>query len=93
MSTATARRLDHVTQALGPTEAIKQWLATAHGFGSLSAYIAWASQEQDSNPLLNLPLQMIQAVKEAGKGQPAASVAETTERAVKEVLLRSFLVQ
>jgi hypothetical protein len=93
MNTATARRLDQVTQALGPTEAIKQWLATAYAFGSLGAYIAWASAEQDRNPLISLPIQMIRAVKEAGKGQSAANITETVDRAVKEVLLRCYLVQ
>jgi len=93
MTNATTRRLDQVAQALTPTEAIRQWLATAYGFGSLGAYLAWASPEQDRNPLIALPLQMIHAVQQAGKGQSAVSIAETTERAVKEVLLRCFLVQ
>src|SRR3954462_2245207 len=90
--TAVAQRLGQLEEVLSPTQAVGQWLEQAQTFGSLSAYIAWSRDDQDRNPLLSLPIQMIRAVKRAGKGQTEAAIQETTERAVKEVLVRAFLV-
>jgi hypothetical protein len=91
MSTA-AKRLMQLRDDLSVTQAVMAWLEEAYAFGSQAEYITWASAELDRNPLLVLPLQMIRTVQKAGKGQPKAAIQQTTERAVREVLIRVQLI-
>jgi hypothetical protein len=89
---AVAKHLSQVEEGLNPTQAFVAWLAHASTFGSSGAYIEWAAASPDRNPRLTLPLQMIRAVKQAGGGQTEAAIQETTERAIREVLVRAELV-
>jgi hypothetical protein len=91
MSTV-AKRLTELRDDLSVTQAVMAWVEEAYAFGSVAAYITWAAEELDRNPLLVLPLQMIRAVQKAGKGQPKVAIQATTERAVREVLIRVQLI-
>ena len=57
------RRLDKLEGALGPKEAVLHWMAEAHAFGTLPAYVgSLIGQPEAAQPFIALPAQVEQAV-------------------------------
>lgn len=85
------RRLAKLEGALSPKAATLLWLAEAHQFGSLSAYVEWLiDQPISAAPLARVPAQARAAVLEAMRGQPREAVREAAHGAVRDAI---FLVE
>ena len=87
----TERRLAKLESALSPKAAALLWLAEAHQFGSLPAYVAWLVDQPISvAPIERVPVQARAAVIEAMRGQPREAVREAAHQAVRDAI---FLVE
>jgi hypothetical protein len=85
------RRLAKLEGALSPKAATLLWLAEAHQFGSLPAYVEWLIDQPISvAPLERVPAQARAAALEAMRGQPREAVQEAAHRAVRDAI---FLVE
>jgi hypothetical protein len=85
------RRLAKLEGALSPKAATQLWLAEAHRFGSLPAYVAWLlDQPISAAPLERVPAQARAAAVEALRGQPREAVREAAHQAVRDA---TFLVE
>jgi hypothetical protein len=85
------RRLAKLEGALSPKAATLLWLAEAHQFGSLPAYVAWLIDQPISvAPLERVPMQARAAALEALRGQPREAVREAANRAIRDAV---FLVE
>jgi hypothetical protein len=85
------RRLAKLEGALSPKAATLLWLAEAHQFGSLSAYVAWLiDQPISAAPLERVPAQARAAAVAALRGQPREAVREAAHQAVRDAI---FLVE
>jgi hypothetical protein len=85
------RRLAKLEGALSPKAATLLWLAEAHHFGSLPAYVAWLiDQPISAAPLERVPAQARAAALEAMRGQPREAVQEAAHQAVRDAI---FLVE
>jgi hypothetical protein len=85
------RRLAKLEGALSPKAATLLWLAEAHEFGSLPAYVEWLIDEPISvAPLERVPEQARAAAVEAMRGQPREVVREAAHQAIRDAI---FLVE
>jgi hypothetical protein len=87
------RRLAKLEGALSPKAATLLWLAEAHQFGSLPAYVDWLiDQPISAAPLERVPEQARTAAVEAMHGQPREAVQEAAHRAVRNAVFGVELV-
>jgi hypothetical protein len=85
------RRLAKLGGALSPKAATLVWLAEAHQFGSLPAYVDWLIDQPISvAPLERVPAQARAGAVEAMRGQPREVVREAAHQAVRDAI---FLVE
>jgi len=85
------RRLAKLEGALSPKAATLLWLAEAHQFGSLPAYVDWLiDQPISAAPLERVPEQARAAAVEALSGLPREVVREASHQAVRDAV---FLVE
>jgi hypothetical protein len=85
------RRLAKVEGALSPKVATLLWLAEAHQFGSLPAYVAWLiDQPVSAAPLERVPAQARAAAVQAMRGQLREAAREAAHVAVRDAI---FLVE
>jgi hypothetical protein len=87
----TEHRLAKLEGALSPKAATLLWLAEAHQFGSLPAYVNWLiDQPISAAPLERVPTQARAGALEAMRGQPREAVRDAAHRAVRDAV---FLVE
>jgi hypothetical protein len=87
------RRLAKLESALSPKAATLLWLAEAHQFGSLPAYVAWlVDQPISAAPLERVPTQARAGALETMRGQPRDAVREAVHRAVRDAIFGVELV-
>jgi hypothetical protein len=87
------RRLAKLEGALSPKAATLLWLAEAHEFGSLPAYVAWLiDQPISAAPLERVPEQARAAAIEAMRGQSREAVREASHQAVRDATFGVELV-
>lgn len=87
----TERTLAKLEGALSPKAATLLWLAEAHRFGSLPAYVDWLIDQPISvAPLERVPAQVRAAALEALRGLPREVVREAAHQAVRDAI---FLVE
>jgi hypothetical protein len=87
----TEHRLAKLEGALSPKAATLLWLAEAHQFGSLPAYVSWLiDQPISAAPLERVPTQARAGALEAMRGQPREAVRDAAHRAVRDAV---FLVE
>ncbi len=87
----TERRLAKLEGALSPKAATLLWLAEAHQFGSLPAYVGWLiDQPISAAPLERVPEQVRAAAVEATRGLPREVVRVSSHQAVRDAI---FLVE
>ena len=85
------RRLAKLEGALSPKPATLLWLAEAHQFGSLPAYVDWLIDQPISvAPLERVPEQARAAAVHGMRGQPREIVREAARGAVRDAI---FLVE
>jgi hypothetical protein len=85
------RRLAKLEGALSPKAATLLWLAEAHQFGSLPAYVDWLiDQPISAAPLERVPAQARAAAVGALRGQPREAVREAAHQAIRDAV---FLVE
>jgi hypothetical protein len=85
------RRLAKLEGALSPKAATLLWLAEAHQFGSLPAYVDWLiDQPISAAPLERVPTQAQAAAIEALRGQPREAVRKASHQAIRDAI---FLVE
>jgi hypothetical protein len=85
------RRLAKLEGALSPKAATLLWLAEAHQFRSLPAYVDWLiDQPISAAPLERVPKQARAAILEAMRGQPREVMREAAHQAVRDAI---FLVK
>jgi hypothetical protein len=85
------RRLANLEGALSPKAATLLWLAEAHQFRSLPAYVEWLiDQPISAAPLERVPGQSERAVRAAMRGQPREAVREAAHQAIRDAV---FLVE
>ena len=71
------RRLDRLEDSLSPKEAVKHWLAEAHDFGSLPAYVgSLVGQPATAQPFVVLPSRVQHAVWQAMRRERPAFVKD-----------------
>lgn len=88
---SAARRLAKLEDALPPKAGTLLWLAEAHGFGSLDAYVGWLiDQPRSAAPLHRVPAQAEAATRAALRGEPHDVVARAVRDAVRDAI---FLVE
>jgi hypothetical protein len=84
-------RLAKIEGALSPKAATLLWLAEAHRFGSLPAYVDWLiDQPVSAAPLERVPKQARAAAVAALRGQPREVVREAARGAVRDAV---FLIE
>jgi hypothetical protein len=87
----TGRRLAKLEGALSPKAATLLWLAEAHRFPSLSAYVAWlVDQPQSAAPLYRVPEASEAGVRAALRGERRDAVERSVREAVRQAV---FLVE
>jgi hypothetical protein len=87
------RRLAKLEGALPPKAATLLWLAEAHQFGSLPAYVDWLiDQPISAAPLERVPKQARAAAVAALRGQPREVVREAAHQAVRDAIFLVDLV-
>ena len=85
------RRLAKLERFLSPKAATLLWLAEAHQFGSLPAYVGWLiDQPISAAPLEQVPAQARAGSLDAMRGQPREVVREAAHQAVRDAI---FLVE
>jgi hypothetical protein len=85
------RRLAKLEGALSPKGATLLWLAEAHEFGSLPAYVDWLLDQPISVALLErVPTQAQAGALEAMRGQPREVVRDAAHQASRDAI---FLVE
>jgi hypothetical protein len=88
---STATRLARLEGTLSPKEATLAWLADAHQFPTLVAYVGWlVDQPKEAAPFWRVPEQAKASVRAAMRGQPRDVVEATAHQAVRDAV---FLVE
>lgn len=84
-------RLAKLEGALSPKEATLAWLAEAHQFPTLEAYVGWlVDQPTEAAPFWRVPEQAERAVRAAMRGEPRAAVEAAAHQTVRDAV---FLVE
>src|SRR5664280_262910 len=87
------RRLDAVEAALTPTQLVLRWLAEAHAFGDIDAYVAAMLQESHPvAPLDRLAREAAAGARSAMKGKRPEIVGAAVRDALRETVFRYELV-
>jgi hypothetical protein len=87
----TERRLAKLEGALSPKAATLLWLAEAHRFDSLPAYVDWLiDQPKDAAPLYRVPEAAEAGVRAALRGESRDAVERSVRAAVRDAV---FLVE
>jgi hypothetical protein len=87
------RRLDAVEAALTPTQLVLRWLAEAHAFGDIDAYVAAMLQESHPLPPLDrLAREAAAGARSAMKGKRPEIVDAAVRDALRETVFRYELV-
>jgi hypothetical protein len=87
------RRLAKLEGALSPKAATLLWLAEAHQFGSLPAYVDWLiDQPISAAPLERVPQQARAAALEAMRGQPREMAQEAAHQDIRDSIFGVELV-
>ena len=80
------RRLQKIETSLTPTQAVLLWLDDTLQHGSLIEHARWLKEQPEAAyPLVRLPRQVRQAVREAAKGQPRDQVDVLIRQAERDV--------
>jgi hypothetical protein len=86
VSRATDRRLDQLAGQLTPQQAVLLWMAEAHPYQTLSAYVDSLKDAPDTKyPMMWLPERVTQAVRSAMKGEKPEVIRRAERWAVREV--------
>jgi hypothetical protein len=92
MSGATDRRLDKIAGQLTPRQAILLWMAEAHQYPTLAAYMDSLKDAPDTKyPMMRLPDQVAPAVRSAMKGEKPEVIKRAERKAVREVAFLFYL--
>jgi hypothetical protein len=85
-------RLDRVEARLPALATVLLWLAEAHAFGSLEAYVAWlVNQPVEAWPLVRIPTQIRSRIQ-ASRPARSTSVEAVVRQAIREAVLRFALI-
>ncbi len=85
-------RLGRLETGLTPSQAFLLWLQEVQGFDSLVAYARWVVEQPDgSYPLVRMPRQVAEAVRQAMKGKSRNEFSRQIARAQKEVVFLFYL--
>lgn len=85
------RRLARLEGALSPKGATLLWLAEAHQFPTLPAYVDWLlEQPKEAAPLWRVPEQAETAVRAVMRGEPREAIRGAARQAVRDAV---FLVE
>ncbi len=81
----TAERiLAKLEGALSPKAATLLWLAEAHQFGSLPAYVGWLlDQPVEAAPLWRVPEQAETVIRAAMRGEPREAVRQAVRQTIR----------
>ena len=80
------RRLAKIEISLSPTQAVLLWLEEAHQHGSLQGYARWLKEQPEAAyPLVHLPRQVRNAVRDAARGQRRQDIDALILRAERDV--------
>jgi hypothetical protein len=92
MSSTGYRRLEKIAQALSPQQAVLLWMAEAHQYPTLAAYMdALKDAPITQYPMMHLPDQVEQAVRTARKGAKPEVITRAVRQAVREVAFLFYL--
>jgi len=87
------RRVTKLEDSLGPMEAVLHWLAEAHAFGSLPAYVdSLIDQPETMQPFVALPARVEQAVWDSMRRQRPAFIKEVMREATGDTIFLLRLV-
>jgi hypothetical protein len=90
--TTSQRRLDHLEASLSPREAVLRWMAEAHQYPTVAAYMDSLQDAPITKyPMMRLPDQVAQAVRTARKGEKAEVITRAERTAVQEVAFLFYL--
>jgi hypothetical protein len=90
--TTGQRRLDKLEGALSPREAVLLWMAEAHQYPTLAAYMDVLKDAPITKyPMMRLPERVAQAVRAARKGEKPEVVKRAERQAVREVAFLFYL--
>jgi hypothetical protein len=87
------RRLAKIETSLSPTQLALRWLAEAHAYGSLEAYVAsLLDMPADQQPIDRLCREAYEGVRAQLRGKPAEQVRRAVNSALRETVFRFELV-
>jgi hypothetical protein len=90
---STATRLARLEGTLSPKEATLAWLAEAHQFPTLAAYVGWlVTQPPEAAPFWRVPEQAERAARASLRGQPRDVVEAAAHQAVRDAVFLLELV-
>jgi hypothetical protein len=87
------RRLDAIEPSLSPTQLVLRWLAEAHAYGSLEAYVgSLLDLPGDQQPIDRLCREAHEGVQARLRGKPAEQIRQAVNSALRETVFRFELV-
>jgi hypothetical protein len=87
------RRLVKIDESLSPTQLVLRWMAEAHAFGDVPAYVAsLLAQEPPVAPLDRLAREAVRGAQAAMRGKRPELVNAAVRSALRETVLRFELV-
>jgi hypothetical protein len=83
------RRLSRLDHTLSPTQLVLRWLAEAHAFGDLEAYVAsLLTRDQPEAPLDRLAREAVQGARASGRGKRPELIEAAVRSALRETVFR-----
>jgi hypothetical protein len=87
------RRLDKIDETLSPTQLVLRWLAEAHAFGDIPAYMSsLLTQDPPVAPLDRLAQEAVRGARAAMRGKRSELVDAAVRGALRETIFRFELV-
>jgi hypothetical protein len=87
------RRLDKLEEALSPTQLVLRWLAEAHAYGDVPAYVAsLLASDPPVAPLDRLAREAVHGARTANRGKRPEVVEAAVRSALRETVFRYELV-
>jgi hypothetical protein len=87
------RRLAKIETSLSPTQLVLRWLAEAHAYGSLEAYVgSLLDVPADQQPIDRLCREAYETVRARLRGKPAEQLRRAVNSALRETVFRFELV-
>jgi len=87
------RRLAKIEESLSPSQLVLRWLAEAHAYGSLEAYVgSLLDLHADQQPTDRLCREAYEGVHARLRGKPAEQVRRAVNSALRETVFRFELV-